>query len=103
MENIWIASFDIGKKNFSFYVEEMNLKELQAIQNINKDDRYNNDGTCKIEFTSILENIYRNGKKILLKNVDLTDDTDKDKYFDSDICYNMFDLFPASHRVNNLG
>ena len=34
-ENIvWIASFDIGKKNFAFYIEEINLKELQEIKNI---------------------------------------------------------------------
>jgi hypothetical protein len=91
-ENIWIASFDIGKKNFSFYVEEIDVSNLKLLKNVSKDKRYNSDGTCREEFVSILENIYQNGKKILLKNVDLTEDTDKDKYFDSDICYNMFDI-----------
>ena len=39
-----------------------------------------------------MEKIYKNGKKILLKNVNLTEGTDKEKYFDSNICYNLFEL-----------
>ena len=44
-DNITIASFDIGKKNFAFYIEEINLKELKEIKNISKIKRYNIDGT----------------------------------------------------------
>jgi predicted DNA-binding antitoxin AbrB/MazE fold protein len=91
-EIIWIASFDIGKCNFSFYVEEINLTELKSIKNIKKEDRYFNNGTCTKEFSSLMEKIYKNGNNKLLKNVNLTDGTDKEKYFDSDICYNMFDV-----------
>ena len=91
-EIIWIASFDIGKCNFSFYVEEINLTKLKSIKNIKKDDRYFMNGTCTTEFTILMEEIYRNGNNKLLKNVNLTEGTDKDKYFDSDICYNMFDM-----------
>ena len=92
-ENIWIASFDIGKKNFAFYIEEMNISKLNTIKEISKEQRYNIDGTCKENFSKLLEeDIYKNGKKILLQNVDLTEGTDKDKYFDSDICYNLFDV-----------
>ena len=36
MENIWIASFDIGKKNFSFYIEKINILHFKTIKNINK-------------------------------------------------------------------
>ena len=50
------------------------------------------NGTCTTEFTILMEEIYRNGNNKLLKNVNLTEGTDKDKYFDSDICYNMFDM-----------
>lgn len=89
---IWIASFDIGKCNFSFYVEEINLTNLKLIKNIKKEDRYFNNGTCTKEFASLMETIYKNGCNKLLKNVNLTEGTDKEKYFDSDICYNMFDV-----------
>ena len=89
---IWVASFDIGKCNFSFYIEEINIDNLKSLENLKKEDRYFPNGTCKKEFASLMEKIYKNGKKILLKNVDLTVGTDKDKYFDSDICYNMFDV-----------
>ena len=91
-EIIWIASFDIGKCNFSFYVEEINLTNLKLIKNIRKEDRYFNNGTCTKEFASLMETIYKNGCNKLLKNVNLTEGTDKEKYFDSDICYNMFDM-----------
>ena len=91
-ENIWIASFDIGKCNFAFYIEEINLTLINSIINISKEKRYNYNGTCTEDFEKIMENIYENGKKILLKNVNLTEGTDKNKYFDTDICYNMFDV-----------
>lgn len=88
---IWIASFDIGKKNFAFYIEEINLKELQEIKNIPKIKRYKTDGTCTDEFEKIIKAVYMNGKKILIKNIDLTVDTDKNKYFDIEICHNLID------------
>ena len=92
-EIIWIASFDIGKVNFAFYVEEINLTKLNSVKNIAKDKRYNPNGTYTEEFRELMENgIYQNGNKKLLRNINLTDDTDKDKYFDTDICYNMFDV-----------
>ena len=96
MENnediIWIGSCDIGKVNFCFYIEEIDKKKLDHMINIRKEDRYQLNGVCKPEFASLMENIYKNGKRILLKNVDLTEGTNKTKYFDSDICYNMFEL-----------
>ena len=86
---IWLASFDIGKKNFAFYIEEINLKQLKDIENISKLKRYNLDGTCTAEFRKILDSVYMNGKKILLKNVDLTAGTNKNKYFDIELCHNL--------------
>ena len=91
-EIVNIASFDIGKKNFAFYVEQINISELEKIKNLERTKRYNVDGTTTTAFEKILEQIYKNGKKILLGKFDLTDGTDKSKYFDSDICYNLFDL-----------
>lgn len=89
---IYIASIDIGKCNFAFCVEEIDLKSLKSNDNISKEKRYNPDGTCKPEFQLLLKEIYKNGKCVLLRNVNLTEGTDKDKYFDSDICYNLFDV-----------
>lgn len=40
----------------------------------------------------MINKIYLNGRKILIKNVDLTEGTNKEKYFDSDTCYNLFDV-----------
>jgi hypothetical protein len=91
-DNIWIASFDIGKCNFSFYIEEMSLKELEIIKNISKDKRYNQNGTCTLDFSNIIKKVYLNGKIILLENVDLTKDTNKSKYFDLEWCHNMIDI-----------
>ena len=89
---IWIASFDIGKKNFAFYIEEINLKKLQEIKNIPKIKRYKTDGTCSDEFEIVIKDVYMNGKKILIKNIDLTVNTDKNKYFDIEICHNLIDI-----------
>ena len=86
-----IASFDIGKCNFSFCIEEIDQTVLESVVNIKKEDRYNVNGTCKTDFNNLLEKIYKNGKIILLQNKDLTEGTQKDKYFDSDICYNLFE------------
>lgn len=89
---IWIASFDIGKVNFCFYIEEINKNELENIQNISKLRRYNSNGTCTEKFAEILKNVYCNGKKILLKNVNITEGANKKKYFDIELCYNMIDV-----------
>ena len=77
---IWIACFDIGKCNFSFYVEEINQAQFDSITNIPKSKRYNANGTCTPEFDEILKKVYMNGTKKLLKNVNLTKGTDKSKY-----------------------
>jgi hypothetical protein len=91
-EIIWIASFDIGKVNFSFYVEEINYSYLfNSSLNIDKNKRYNIDGTLTVEFQLFMDKLYKNGKKTLIRNIDLTEGTDKSKYFDSDICYNLFE------------
>lgn len=73
--SIWIASFDIGKKNFAFCIEEVN-------ENIKIDKR--------ISENEKLEQTCMNGKIILLKNIDLTINTDKNKYLDPIIFVNMY-------------
>jgi len=87
-----LASFDIGKKNFSFYVEEFDVEKMKVLQNIPKKDRYHPNGTCTELFEKLLKEVYTNGKKVLLKNVDITEGTNKDKYFDSDLCHNLTEM-----------
>ena len=89
---ILLASFDIGKNNFAFYIEEVNIKEISGIKSTSKLKRYHQNGTPTIEFSKILNTVYSNGKKILLKNVSLTNGVDKSKYFDIEFCYNMIDI-----------
>lgn len=88
---MWIASFDIGKLNFAFYIEDVDEEVLSSLkkENIEKSKRYNENGTCTPAFTSLIDKVYSSGKKILLCNYDLTENTNKDKYYDKDICYNM--------------
>ena len=90
--SVYIACFDIGKINFSFYIEEIQVEKLSNITNIDKNNRYNPDGTPTEDFHKILENIYSNGKRILLKNINITENVDKNKYFDIELCYNMVDV-----------
>lgn len=89
---IWVASFDIGKINFAFYIEEIDTFQLKNTKNISKLKRYNVDGTCTSDFSEILDNVFRNGKKILLKKFNISQNIDKKKYFDLEICHNMFDV-----------
>ncbi len=90
-QKIWVASFDIGKVNFAFYIEEIELGEFKNIKNIAKAKRYNENGTCTEGFENIMQKVYKNGKRILLKNFNLTSNVDKKKYFDLEICYNLID------------
>lgn len=91
-QKIWCASFDIGKKNFCFYIEEMDSNSLMKIKNIPKTQRYNIDGTPTPGMVKILNQVYMNGKTILHKNSDLTDNCEKGKYLDPETFHNMVDL-----------
>jgi hypothetical protein len=92
IDYVWLASFDIGKKNFCFYIEEVDKKKLLDIDNVDKDQRYNKDGTQSKTFEKILNKVFVNGKKILIKNSDLTENCDNNKYIDLEIFHNMTDL-----------
>lgn len=69
-----IASFDIGKKNFAFVIEEIDEKSLQQNRLLKKNKK------------SILEC----SKIILFKNLDLTENTNKKLYLDPIIYHNMY-------------
>jgi hypothetical protein len=91
MENseiIQIASFDLGKKNFCFYIEETDVSKINNLPCINT-LRYKEDGTPTDEMKDIIEKVCLNGKTVIHVNKDLTKNTDKSKYLDADIYYNM--------------
>ena len=91
-ENTWIASIDIGKKNFCFYIEEISPNKLSSIEDIHPNDsRFNEDGTATEKMKCIIDKASLVGKTILHLNTDLTCNTNKNKYLDSDIYYNMND------------
>lgn len=93
MSIVRVASFDIGKKNFCFYIEEFSQTELESIQNITcVSDRYNHDGTPTDKMKVILDTLYKNGKTIIYKNSDLTHGTSDNKYLDPIVFYNMTSL-----------
>jgi len=87
-----ICSIDIGKKNFSFCVEEFNKKELLKVVNIPLNKRYKEDGTSTKEMEDVLEQVYSNGKIILHANVDLTYNCDPTKKLDPETFHNMIDV-----------
>ena len=84
MNKVWIASFDIGKKNFSFYIEEFCPQEIRGLEKISNKDRYKVDGTTSEKFGKILKSVCKNGSKILLVNADLTEGCDKKSYLDTE-------------------
>ena len=85
----YIASFDIGKVNFAFYVEEVDTRELEKMTTIPKNRRYKSDGTPTDDFERLISSIYLAGNTILYKNLNLTIGTEKSKYLDPKIYCNM--------------
>jgi hypothetical protein len=82
-----IASFDIGKKNFAFCVEE--FKEGIEPTLIPPKHRYNPDGTCTGDFQEYLDLFCREGRIILLRVEDLTIGTDCKTQLNSKVLFNM--------------
>ena len=65
-------SIDIGVHNMAFYIEEFD--ETQICSNsIPKTHRYDANGCATETWKNKLQSIYKNGKKILLERVDLSD------------------------------
>jgi hypothetical protein len=91
-ETIWIASFDIGHVNFAFYIKEINQNKLSKIKNIKKEERYNEDATPTIDMTKILNNIFQDGKTIIYKNSNISNNCVNGKQLDTETFHNMFDL-----------
>ena len=89
---VWIASFDIGKKNFAFYIEEFDKSEIIKLPRLPNTKRYNADGTTTPDFEKIVKKVCLNGKCILFENKDLTEGCKKGSYLDPETYHNMTDL-----------
>ena len=89
-DTIQVASFDIGKCNFAFYIEEFSISKLNIIKSIPKLQRHTESGEFSESFEEIISSVYLNGNKILYRNVDLTEGTEKKKYLDKKIYMNMY-------------
>jgi hypothetical protein len=93
MSVIHVASFDIGKKNFAFYIEEFDTSLFSELENIpDHKFRYNTDGTPTQDFKSIIDRTCTNGKVILYKNVDLTKNVENNTIINPEYYYNMTDV-----------
>lgn len=92
------ASFDIGKKNFSFYVEEFNCDSL-PLTKIAQNKKYNQDGTPSDEFSGIISEFCLNGRKILLENVDITNGCDPKAKLDPETFHNMTDVLDEYQEI----
>uniref|UniRef100_A0A6C0LTD4 Mitochondrial resolvase Ydc2 catalytic domain-containing protein n=1 Tax=viral metagenome TaxID=1070528 RepID=A0A6C0LTD4_9ZZZZ len=87
------ASFDIGKKNFSFYVEEFDKNKTTSLAT------YNANGTPTFEFETTLVEIYTNGSTVLLENIDITDGCDPKMTLDPETFHNMTDVLDRYSEI----
>ena len=85
---IFIMCIDPGTKNFAFTVGSCNKDDLNRIENIPKNNRYNVDGTATDDFLAVLDQVYASGKIILNKNIDLTVDCKSNN--DDRVFYNLY-------------
>ena len=78
---IRIATFDIGKKNFAFVVQEIEETVLATLDKTNLDE------------------VFAAGKIILFENIDLTTGCKKDCYLDPKTFINMTDVLDSFASV----
>ena len=88
-DKIWIASFDPGSVNFSFCIEELNLKQLEKVKSL-KLKRNSSENEEKI-YNKNLDLIHGCSKVVIVKNTNLTLGCDKNKYVDLKVFYNITD------------
>jgi hypothetical protein len=102
MTNMRIASFDIGKKNFSFCVEDVDLTSLQSLQSelqqIDQSIRYLPNGTLHETMVSLFNKLFQTGQTILFQNIDLTKDC-KAGTFDNQLIYNMINMLEEHRHI----
>jgi hypothetical protein len=96
---IWIASFDIGKCNFAWHVQEIDRGALQQIKNVPLMHRYNPDGTTTTRMENILTEIYLNGETKSHVNKSLLKGCNSNKNLDPNIFFNLTELLDTYIHV----
>ena len=91
-DKMWIASFDPGKYNFAFCIEEISISKINSIHDIPKGDRYWPDGTPTERFASVLDSIFSNGTVTIFKNSDLSKNCRKGSCVDLEMFHNLTEL-----------
>lgn len=89
---IQVCSIDIGKKNFAFCIEEFDRALLLSLPNIQMKYRYKQDGTTTEQMQEILDKVFENGRTILYKNLDLTQNCNPKLKLDPETYHNMTDV-----------
>jgi hypothetical protein len=98
---IRIASFDPGKKNFAFCVEEFDTTTFDVFSNAGDGDpssRYRDDGSPSPAFEKTLETICTEGEIIEYANIDLTAKC-APGYFDYQCLANLTAIFDSYTRL----
>jgi hypothetical protein len=85
-----VASFDIGKKNFAFCIEEFDPKLLTSLSP--PKSQYNVDGTPTEEMETLLKTLCGNGKIITYQNRDLTKNCNAKLKLDPESFHNLTEL-----------
>lgn len=93
----WMASFDIGMKNFAFYIEEFNEEELEKVVLCDKNKRVHIRAGITEEYQNSIKEVYLNGKTIYIKKFDLSGGCDSKKYLDPKIFLNLTEILD-SHK-----
>ena len=95
----FVCSIDIGKKNFSFCVEQFSKSELQSLENVPLYERYNENGTPTEKMRELLDQVYSNGKIVLHDNVDLTKNCDPNEKLDPETFHNMNEVLDKYEHI----
>ena len=96
-DTIWIASFDIGKKNFALYIEEVDMSLLKnskiKYESIKTKPLHNLNNSLTDAIKPIYEEIFVNGKTILHLNTDISSGSTSlgTSKVDTCIFYNMLE------------
>lgn len=90
---VWIASFDPGSVNFSFCIEELDINKLKNVKGIKLGRNHTKQEEQSYEDN--LKELYLSSKTILVKNTNLTEGCNKNKYIDLKVCYNITDYLDS--------
>jgi hypothetical protein len=93
ISSVWIASFDIGSKNFAFYIEEFDRDIYETIKFPPVSRRYNPDGTCTSIFQIEIDKMIAKSRTVLFKNTDISGGKSyKSNLMNEELFNRMYDL-----------